>query len=153
MPKMGVLTKILAAAGVALTWLPVAAMLLTALFGLFRERVLRLDYLMPAELFPFALAGGGLLVGAALRARARRGLIAGGLAVAATALVAGQALAVVSGLASGEIEPAGVWWALVVASLVIYTAAVVELGVVGVVLAREVFGPAAGRGRDENAAD
>jgi len=140
MKKTGLLTKILAVAGVALTWLPIAATLATSVVGSLRAGAFRLDYLMPAELFPAALVGGGLLLAAALLARSRRGLIAGGLAIAATALIAGQALAVVSGLASGRIEPSGLWWALVIASLAIYSAALIVLGVVGLLLTREVFG-------------
>jgi hypothetical protein len=54
-------------------------------------------------------------------------------------LVGGQALAVVTGLASGEAEPTGWGWALVVASLVIYTLALVEIGTAGVLLVRDLF--------------
>ena len=54
-------------------------------------------------------------------------------------LVGGQALATVTGLASGETEPTGWWWALVLASLVICTFALVEIGTAGVLLVRDVF--------------
>ena len=77
---------------------------------------------------------------AALRAHSRRGLIAWGLAVAVGLLIGGQVLATVTGLASGETEPTGWWWALVVASLVLYTFALVEIGTAGVLLVRDVFG-------------
>ncbi len=43
--------------------------------GVTRERIFRFDYLMPAELFPATLVGGGLLIWAALRAHSRRRLI------------------------------------------------------------------------------
>ena len=121
MEKKGALTKGLAVGGTALAWFPILATVLTAALGLIGERVFRIDYLMPAELFPFALVGGGLLMWAALRAHSRRELIAWGLAVAVGLLVGGQALATVTGLASGETEPTGWWWALVVVSLVLYT--------------------------------
>lgn len=94
---------------------------------------------MPAELFPFVLAGGGLLLWAALRARSRREAIGWGLAMILALLIGGQALAVASGLASGETEPAGSAWALVIASLVGYTLALVELGIAGLLLLRDVF--------------
>ena len=55
-------------------------------------------------------------------------------------LIAGQVLATVTGLASGETEPAGWSWALVVASLVLYTFALVEIGTAGILLVRDVFG-------------
>ena len=140
MEKKGPLTKGLAVAGTALAWFPILATALTAASGLIGERVLRIDYLMPAELFPFALVGGGLLMWAALRAHSRRRLIAWGLAVAVGLLIAGQVLATVTGLASGETEPTGWPWALVLASLVLYTFALVEIGTAGVLLVRDVFG-------------
>ena len=140
MEKKGPLTKGLAVVGTVLAWFPILATALTAASGLIGERALRIDYLMPAELFPFALVGGGLLMWAALRAHSRRGLIAWGLAVAVGLLIAGQVLATVTGLASGETEPTGGWWALVVASLVIYTFTLAEIGAAGVLLVRDAFG-------------
>ncbi len=139
MEKRGTLTKILAGLGTLLVWFPILAPVLISLVFIIRTRQLRLDYLMPAELFLAALAGGCLLIWAALRARARWGLIGWGLGVAAGMLVGGQALAEVTGLASGETEPAGLWWALVLASLAVYTLAVIATGVGGVVLLRDVF--------------
>jgi len=103
-----------------------------------RARMFRFDYLMPAELFPAALAGGCLLLWAALRARSRRGLIGGSLAGAVVLPVAGQALASVTGLASGRTEPTGWPWALVLASLALFVLATVVLGVGGVLLLRDL---------------
>ncbi len=57
------------------------------------------DYLMPSELFP--LAGGLLLLWAALRARTGVGRVAWSLGIAVGALAGSQVLAVVTGLASG----------------------------------------------------
>ena len=54
-------------------------------------------------------------------------------------LVGGQALAVVTGLASGAIEPAGWPWALVIASLVAYTLTLAAIGVAGALLLRDLF--------------
>ena len=140
MAKRGILTKILAVIGDALAWFPILATILTSVPRLIRSGALQIDYLMPAELFLFAFVGAGLLLWAALRARARRGLIGWGLAVAAAMLIGGQVLAVSTGLASGEAEPTGWQVALVGATLVIYTCAVVEIGTAGVLLLRDVFG-------------
>ncbi|MBN1401950.1 MAG: hypothetical protein JXA74_14005 [Anaerolineae bacterium] len=140
MAKEGTFTKVLALAGTVLAWFPILATILTALPRLIVRHMLRIDYLMPAELFPFALVGGGLLLWAALRARTQRGLIAWGLALAGAFLVGGQALAVITGLASGDAEPTGWPWALVLASLALYTAALIELGVAGILLLRDLFG-------------
>jgi len=139
MEKRGVLTKILAVTGTVLVWFPILAPVLLSLALFISRRVFRFDYLMPAELFLVALAGGGLLIWAALRARSRWALIGLGLGVAAGMLVGGQALAVATGLASGETEPAGWPWALVLASLVIFTLALVVMGVGGVLLVRDLF--------------
>jgi hypothetical protein len=133
------LTKILTIAGTALVWFPLLMPVMLSMALFISERVFRFDYLIPAELFPVALIGGCLLVWAALRARMWRRLIGWGLGIAVTMLLAGQALAVVTGLASGEIEPAGLWWALVVASLVLYSLSIAAIGIGGVLLFHEVF--------------
>jgi len=139
MEKMGVLTKILAIAGTVLVWFPILAPVLLSVALLVKERVFRFDYLMPAELFLFALAGGGLLIWAALRARLRWRLIGWGLAIALGLLMGGQALAVLTGLASGETEPVGLWFALVLASIVGFSLALVGIGVGGLLLLRDLF--------------
>jgi hypothetical protein len=139
MDKKAILTKVLAVAGTALAWFPILAPILLSMATLIRERVFRLDWLMPAELFGAVLAGGGLLLWAAVRAHARVKFIAWNLGVAVAVLIAGQALAVLSGLAHGETEPAGLWWALVLASIAVYSAAVVAVGVGGALLLRDLF--------------
>jgi hypothetical protein len=139
MAKKGSLTKILAVVGTVLVWIPVLAPILFAAASLIQARMFRLDYLMPAELFPVALVGGCLLLWAALRARVRRGLIGGSLGSVVILPVAGQALATVTGLASGRTEPTGWQWALVLASLALYVLALVILGVGGVLLLRDLF--------------
>ena len=141
MEKKGVLTKILAIVGTVLVWFPILAPVLLSVAVIITERMFRFDYLMPAELFPATLVGGGLLIWAALRARSRRRLIGWGLGIAVGLLVGGQVLAVVTGLASGETEAAGWWWALVLASIVVYSLALVVIGVGGVLLLRDLFKP------------
>jgi hypothetical protein len=139
MGKKDIFTKALAVAGTVLVWFPILAPVLFTAGLLIRARIFRFDYLMPAELFPLALFGGVLLVWAALRARARRGLIGGSLGGAVVLLVGGQAIASITGLASGRTEPTGWPWALVLASLALYVLALVGLGVGGVLLLRDLF--------------
>jgi hypothetical protein len=139
MEKKGILTKVLAIVGTVLVWIPILAPVLFSAVFLIQARIFRFDYLMPAELFPVALFGGCLLLWAALRARSRRGLIGGSLGGAVILLVGSQALAVVTGLASGRTEPTGWPWALVLASLVLFMLALVVLGVDGVLLLRDLF--------------
>jgi hypothetical protein len=162
MPPKSSLTKILAAAGTVLAWLPLVTPILFSALRFARSGRFLFDYLMPAELFLAALLGAGLLVWAASRAAvpgAFGGVAAGdgaagdgaakgafyrrviliSLAAAVFFLVAGQALAVVTGLASGAIAPEGIWWALVLASIALYTLALIPIAVCGVLLCRLVF--------------
>lgn len=139
MERTGALTKALATVGTVLAWCPIAATLILAAVGLFEARRFRFDYLMPAELFPLALAGGALLLWAAARARMQRKAIGWGIAAMLGLLVGGQALAVVTGLASGETEPAGWRWILVMAAIAGYTLALVEVGCAGALLMRDLF--------------
>lgn len=142
MEKKGVLTKNLAIAGTVLVWIPVLAPILFSAGRMIQGRVFLFDYLMPAELFPIALMGGGLLLWGALRARKQRRLIGWGLAIAVGLLVGGQVLAVVTGLASGETEPTGWRWALVLGAIAAYALALVGIGVGGILLLRDLFKPA-----------
>jgi hypothetical protein len=139
--KKGLLTKILASVGTLLVWFPILAPVFFSVALLLAEGIFRFDYLMPAELFPVVLVGGGLLIWAALRARSRRELIGWGYGIAAGLLVGGQLLAVVTGLASGDTEPEGGWWMLVLAAIVLYSLAVIVIGVGGVLLLRDLFRP------------
>ncbi len=139
MPKKDLWTKILAAVGTVLVWLPLLApVFFSTAVGLV-ERVFRFDYLMPAELYMLALAGGVLLVWAALRAGTRRGIIAASIVLAPAFLLGGQLLAEATGLASGATEPTGWPWMLVIASLVAYTLAVLTTGIGGILLLVDLF--------------
>ncbi len=151
MAKSGWLTRFLALVGTVLVWLPIVMTFALSAGGSLRAGDLHFDYLMPAELFPAALAGGGLLLWASLRAHAHRRLIGGCLGLMVVFLVGGQALAVATGLASGEIGPTGWQWLLVAGSLAGYVAAVIVLGVGGVLLVLEVFRRRVGHGGSEPA--
>jgi hypothetical protein len=141
MKNKGTFTKILTIVGIVLVWFPLLAPIIFSVGLYTRARVFHFDYLMPAELFPFALAGGLLLIWAAIRARSQRGLIGWGLGIAAGLLVGGQALAVATGLASGETEATGWQWALVLGSLIAYILALIAVGVGGVLLLRDLYRP------------
>lgn len=96
------------------------------------------DWLMPGELFPIPLLGGGLLLWAAAH-RAHWGFFAWRLGLAIGGLVGMMVLAVVTGLASGEIQPTG-WPVLIVGAFyVVYVLAVVTMGVAGIWLLRRLF--------------
>ncbi len=141
MENKGTLTKVLAIVGTVLVWFPILAPIIFSVALFIRAQLFRMDYLMPAELFPFALAGGLLLIWAAIRARARLKLIGWGLGLAVIMLVGGQALAVATGLASGETEPTGWPWALVIGSLIAFILELIAVGVGGVLLLKDLFKP------------
>jgi len=137
--EKSIITKILAVAGTALVWFPNLAPIVLSAALLISSRIFRFDYLMPAELFPVALVGGGLLLWAALRCKRRQALIGWGLGAAVVLLGGSEGLAVVTGLASGVREATGVWWALVLASLVLYILALVVMGIGGILLLRDLY--------------
>lgn len=134
------LTQWLAAVGAGLVWLPILAPLVFGLATLGAGEPFRVDWLMPAELFPLALTGGGLLVWAAARAHAHLRLIGWGLGLAVAMLFGGQALAMATGLASGETAPTGWPWLLVLATLAVYVLALMAVGVGGMRLLSTLFG-------------
>jgi hypothetical protein len=139
MQKKDALTKTLAIAGTVLAWFPLAAPVLLTLIFFLSEGLWRFDYLMPAELFLFALGGGLLLLWAALRAHSRSRLIGFSLAGAALLLVASQGIAVLTGLASGAREAAGWPLAIVLGALIAYILALLVLAIGGVLLWRDLF--------------
>ena len=139
MEKRDGFTKSLAIGGMVFVWIPIFAPILFSIAALISSGKFLLDWLMPAELFPVALVGSLLLVWAATRARSQRGLIGWGLGIAIGMLLLGQALASVTGLASGAIEPVGWPWALVLTSLALFVLALVAVGVGGIRLVRAVF--------------
>lgn len=132
-------TKLAAISGTVLVWIPVLFTVITSVIGTLTSGRLRFDFLMPAELFPFALGGAILLVFTALRTRFYRKYVVIGFTLAILCLFGGQGIAVVSGLASGAIAPAGLVWAAVVVSIVIYSLSVVELGIVGILIALKLY--------------
>lgn|SRR5574341_2609785 len=139
MEKRGVLTRFLAIAGTALVWFPIIVPILLSLFVSIRGHIFRFDFLMPAELFLFALAGGGLLIWAALLEHSHWRLIGWSLGLAIGLLVSAQAIAEVTGLASGETEPVGWSWALVLALIGGFTLSIIVMGVGGLLLLRDLF--------------
>ena len=142
MAKQGILTKILAIAGTVLVWLPILAPVVLSTVVLIADREFLFDYLMPAELFPLVLVGGGLLLWAALRMHTHVKFIAWTLGSAVGLLVFSQGLAVLTGLANGRVARGG-WQEILVTVLIGgYALAVVGLGISGILLLRDLFRPA-----------
>src|SRR5512139_2292180 len=131
MEKKTALTKFLAIAGTVLVWFPLLAPILLSIILFLQRQIWRIDYLMPAELFFSFLLGSGLLLWAALRAHSRVKPVAWGLGLAVLMLFAGQAIAVATGLASGEAEAAGWRQGILIASLVAYMVGMILAGLGG----------------------
>lgn len=138
MKRSQVINRIVIILGTVLVLLPVAAPLIFGLFSLAEDGIFRLDYLMPAELFFVVLVGGLLLLFGAFRMKEFRGLIGGLLAAAVVLLFGSQALAVVTGLADGSIEPTGWQFYLVMGGIILYDLLVVALGIAGIRLNRSI---------------
>ncbi|HOK70629.1 MAG TPA: hypothetical protein PLM91_10845 [Bacillota bacterium] len=139
MDRKDVLTRILAILGTVLVWTPILFTVLTSIVGTISSRVFRFDYLMPAELFPIAFVGALLLLWAARRAKSHQKLIGWGLGGSVAFLAGGQLYAVITGLASGVTEPAGFVWAVALASIALYSLALVMTGIAGMSLVRWLY--------------
>jgi hypothetical protein len=139
MPKLNLLTKILAIAGSVFIWFPILAPLVFAFVSLFSDGKFRFDYLMPAELFPFALLGGCMLYWAALRAKAYQRLIGWGMTSTIIFLIVSQAVAVTTGLASGKVSDNGWQMILVMAIFVFFLISLLATAIGGLTLLRKIF--------------
>lgn len=137
------LSRSLAVFGTVLAGLPLAAPILFSLAFLAAGHGVRLDYLMPGELYPLVVLGGGALLSASLIVRWRRVLV--GISFGATALLFAlvDVLAVVTGLASGRTAATGWPLALVAGTYALYALAVAGTFVLGVLLCRALFSRAA----------
>ena len=133
------LTKALAIAGTVLVWFPLLAPLLLSFIFFAAERRFLFDYLMPMELFLFALIGGGLLLWATLRVHGHVKLVAWGLGVAALMLFGVQWFAEVTGLASDQRGATGWIWGLALAWLAIYILGLIAVGTGGALLVIDLF--------------
>ncbi len=141
MEKKDILNKALAIAGTVLLLFSILAPVFLSLVSLIERGVFRFDYLMPLELLPVVLVGGGLLLWVALRARSCRKLIGWSLGLVVGLFALCQLVAVFAGLASGETDPAGFWWAVVLASIIAYSLALISIGVGGILLLCDLFKP------------
>jgi hypothetical protein len=137
--KKDALAKSLAIFGSLFVWTPLLAPLIFGLISLAADHRFRFDYLMPAEFFPVGFVGGLLLVWAANRSGLQKKLTGWGLVIAVASLVLGQVLAVDTGLASGEMQPEGFWFVMVMASLVLFWLAMSAIGVGGLLLVNQLF--------------
>ncbi len=131
-------TKVIAYIGTILVWIPVLLTLLTGAAATIASGILRVNYLMPAELFPLVLIGAVLLLWATIRSSIYRKHIAWTLVIMACSLAASQGAAILTGLASGKTEAAGWPLVLVVSLLALYICALIAQCILGVLLIRKL---------------
>ncbi len=139
MEQKNILTKVLAIAGTVLVWFPILAPILLSIILLIVERKFLFDYLMPMELFLFALVGSGLLFWATLRAHSRVKFVAWGIGIAVFMFLGAQWFAEITGMASGAVEPVGWMWAVVIAALALFVLGIILVGAGGALLLRDLF--------------
>jgi hypothetical protein len=137
--KKKLLTKSLVITGVLLTWFPILATLVTAVLASIIEQSFLFDFLMPAELGSFAILGSVLLLWAAIRMRSMVKPIAWSLVLMIILLFGSQALAIASGLASGERPPSDAMFYLVTGMLMLYSLILVIPAILSTRLLRDVF--------------
>jgi hypothetical protein len=141
MGKRDILTKGLAITGTVLALAPFLV-LAVRMPRLIRLGVLGNAYIIPAEFFPAALLGAGLLFWAARRARLDWKLIAWGLGLATVFLAGGLAAAAATGLAAGTAAMGGWETGLVAGLMAAHALALLALAVGGVLLLARLFRPA-----------
>ncbi|HSL46153.1 MAG TPA: hypothetical protein VK897_22150 [Anaerolineales bacterium] len=139
MEEKNTLTKVLAIAGTVLVWFPILAPILLSILLFATQGRFLFDYLMPAELFLFALAGSGLLLWATLRAHSHVKFIAWGLGMAVFMLSGVLWFAEATGLASGEAEPTGWLWGIATTGLALYSLGLMIMGTGGALLLQDLF--------------
>lgn len=137
--EKGTFTKILAAAGTLLVWIPIGFTVLTSAAGTVLTGSFRFDYLMPAELFLFALAGMVLLIWSALRSGLRRKLIVSSSVLASFFFGACIVIAEITGMASGRTEAAGLPLFMTMLMLALYSVSLIVIGTGGVMLWKDLF--------------
>ena len=112
-------------------WIPIIAPIGLGFVSLGTDGIYRFDYLMPAELGILVFVGGVLLFWATSRAGSRQSIVSWGLILAAGGMTILMAL--------GDVIPGSVEWAIVIAMLAVYSAAVIVMGVGGALLWRDLF--------------
>ena len=130
MNKRDALSKILTTVRILMVWVPILAPVFLGFISLGTNGIYRFDYLIPAELGLVIFIGGVLLFWVAIRAKSQRGIIAWGLGIAIGAITLLNTF--------GDVEPGSLRWAIVVGLLIIYSLAIVVLGVGGVLLWRNL---------------
>jgi len=131
--------KILSIIGLILVWIPIIFPIILSIVKLVKSGRFLLDFLIPAEMFIIVLVGSALLLLVAWKIKYNVKAIGFGLITTVVLLFGSQILATITGLASGEMEPKGGIFALVVGGIVLYDLIVIEIGVAGLYLVNKLI--------------
>lgn len=139
MGKHDAFTKTLAIVGTTLVALPLVAPLLLGLGSIGSPRGFGIDYLMPFEAYPVTIIGIVLVLGAAFRARDRRGPAGICIAIMLGGILLGGAAAKLTGIAD-SVETLETWRYVVTAAFgVLSLLGQAGLVVIGSMIVRDLF--------------
>lgn len=138
MHRRNSITKNLAVAGSVFVWLPIAIAVVMSILGSVTDGRFRFYFLLPAELFPVELIGGGLVLWSAQRAGLHQKLASRSAISAIYLLLNGLGVAVATGITAGKVAAAGWVWALIIALVGAYSLAVMAMGFAGILIIRDL---------------
>ena len=137
--KNNLFTKILVIVGNVLLWIPLLMPFILSFVALVQRGQFLFDFLIPAELFAAVIAGALILLWTSVRIKKRRVPIGWGVGFAVLMLAGSQFGAVISGLASGETEPGGAAWFIVLGMMILYDLTLIFMGIQGILLVRDLI--------------
>jgi hypothetical protein len=139
MGKRDLFAKILAIIGTVLIWIPLLLPVIFSISRLISRGRFNFDFLMPAELFFFAIAGGILLIWAAFRSKLLRKWISWSFGACLALTVIDAAAANLTGLAAGVHEPTGWRLAVVLGIYIFFLLAFISTAIGSILLIKKLF--------------
>ena len=133
------LNRILAFIGTIFLFIPILFPILLSILHLLATGRFLFDYLIPAELFFLVIAGTLILLIASIRSEIYRKSVIALTIIIITTLPLAQMIAVLTGLANGDMEPVGWRLYLVLMFLGIYTISILIQGIYGIRLIKALF--------------
>lgn len=135
------INRILSIIGTVLIWISLLAPLILGIIVLIQSGEFHLDYWMPAELSGMVFLGAACLLGSASRTEPLNKPAFWTLVVSAVLLFGGQRIAVITGLANGDLPATGWQYFLVMSMIIGYDLGAVILGVLGIKIVSRAFQP------------
>lgn len=127
---------VLVGLGIVLVFFPLIAPIVLSLIYLAQEGQFMLDYLMPAEIYPFALFGTLLLIVIAAKTKIKFRELLWTFILGILMLVGLQVFALVTGVANGDTPFEGFYANMLLSMLVLFILCQIALGVFGIILFR-----------------